>query len=89
MIADVQMPGMTGIELHRHLIDAGHAIPTILVTAHPDETDRSRALDDGVICYLRKPVDETCLMQCLRAALRLGERPESGVEPFPAAGRVN
>ena len=37
LVTDVQMPGMTGVELHRHLINAGHAIPTILVTAYPDE----------------------------------------------------
>ena len=73
LIADVEMPGMTGIDLHRHLIDAGHAIPTILLTAYVD--DRSRKFD-GVICCLRKPVDETRLLQCLRAALRSGEPPE-------------
>ncbi|HLQ76354.1 MAG TPA: response regulator [Terriglobia bacterium] len=56
LIADVQMPAMTGIELHRHLIDTGHPIPTILVTAHPNAADRARALNDGVVCYLRKPV---------------------------------
>src|SRR5258708_7360025 len=76
LIADVQMPGMTGIELYGHLTDAGHAVPTILVTAYPDDADRSRALNDGVICYLRKPVDETRLLQCLRTALRSGEPPE-------------
>jgi FixJ family two-component response regulator len=75
LIADVQMPGMTGIELYRSLIDAGRAVPTILVTAYPDEVDRSRALDDGVICYLRKPVDETRLLQCLRTALSPGGVP--------------
>src|SRR6516164_1912066 len=37
LVADVHMPGMTGVELHRHLVDAGYAIPTILVTAYPDE----------------------------------------------------
>ena len=37
LVADVHMPGMTGIELYRHLIDAGYAIPTILVTAYPDD----------------------------------------------------
>jgi FixJ family two-component response regulator len=74
LIADVEMPGMTGIDLHRRLIDAGHAIPTILLTAYVD--DRSRKFDEGVICYLRKPVDETRLLQCLRAALRSGEPPE-------------
>ncbi len=76
LISDVQMPGMTGIDLYRHLIDAGHAIPTILVTAYPDDVDRSRTLNDGVVCYLRKPVDETRLLQCLRAALRSGEPSE-------------
>ena len=37
LVTDVQMPGMTGVELHRHLLDAGYAIPTILVTAYPEE----------------------------------------------------
>jgi FixJ family two-component response regulator len=69
LIADVQMSAMTGFELHRRLIPAGYAIPTILVTAYPDEDVRARALKDGVVCYLRKPVDEKHLMRCLRAAL--------------------
>jgi FixJ family two-component response regulator len=73
LIADVHMPAMTGIELHRHLIDAGRAIPTILVTAYPNDVDRIRALNDGVVCYLRKPVDEQHLKRCLRAALTSGE----------------
>ena len=76
IIADVHMPAMTGLELHRHLIDAGYAIPTILVTAYPDDDVRARALNDGVVCYLRKPVDEKRLMQCLRAALHSDEPPE-------------
>jgi FixJ family two-component response regulator len=70
LIADVNMPAMTGIELHRHLIEMGHAIPTILVTAYPDNDARLRALKDGVICYLRKPVDEEQLERCLRTVLR-------------------
>jgi FixJ family two-component response regulator len=70
LIADVNMPAMTGIELHRHLIGMGHAIPTILVTAYPDDDARSRVLNEGVICYLRKPVDEEQLKRCLRTALR-------------------
>src|SRR3984893_5127542 len=73
LIADVHMPGMTGVELYRHLIEAGHAIPTILVTAYPNEDVRSRALMDGELCYLRKPVDENNLIRCLRAALHSGE----------------
>ena len=76
LIADVHMPAMTGIELYRHLIDAGRAIPTILVTAYPNDVDRTRALNDGVICYLRKPVDEQNLVRCLQAALTTGKPPE-------------
>ena len=76
LIADVHMPAMTGIELYRHLIDGGHAIPTILVTAYPNDVDRIRALNDGVVCYLRKPVDEQHLIRCLRAALESGEPAE-------------
>ena len=70
LIADVHMPGMTGIELHRHLVDAGYAIPTILVTAYLDEVVRDRALKDGVVCYLSKPVDDEHLERCLRSAMQ-------------------
>jgi FixJ family two-component response regulator len=69
LIADVQMPAMTGIELYKHLIQNGHAIPTILVTAYPDDEARARALKVGIICYLRKPIDEERLKRCLHAAL--------------------
>jgi len=73
LIADVHMPAMTGIELYKHLVDAERVIPTILVTAYPNDTDRARALNDGIICYLRKPVDEQDLKRCLHEALASGE----------------
>ncbi len=76
LVTDVQMPGMTGVELHRHLIDAGHAIPTILVTAYPDDVVRNRALKNGVVCYLSKPVDDEHLERCLRSALQSGKPSE-------------
>jgi FixJ family two-component response regulator len=76
LVTDVHMPGMTGVELHRHLVDAGHAIPTILVTAYPDEAVRKRALKNGVFCYLSKPVDDEHLEHCLRSALECGKRHE-------------
>jgi FixJ family two-component response regulator len=69
LIADVHMPAMTGVELHRRLVDAGRAIPTILLTAYPNNDARVRALGDGVVCYLTKPVDENHLIRCLSAAL--------------------
>lgn len=76
LITDVQMPGMSGVDLHRHLIKVGYAIPTILVTAYPDEISRSRALKDGVLCYLSKPVDDDHLERCLRSALEFGNPTE-------------
>ncbi len=76
LIADVHMPAMTGLNLYRRLIDTGHAMPTILVTAFPNDADRARAMNDGVLCYLRKPVDEGHLTRCVCEALRSGGSPE-------------
>jgi FixJ family two-component response regulator len=69
LIADVQMPGMTGIDLHKRLIESGNPIPTILITAYPDDTDRTRALKAGVIGYLVKPYSREDLLSCVRSAL--------------------
>ena len=73
VIADVHMPGMTGFELYRRLVEMGYTTPTILVTAYPDDDVRARALNEGVVRYLPKPVDEKRLIQCLRAALHSGD----------------
>jgi FixJ family two-component response regulator len=69
LIADVQMSGMTGLDLHRHLSASGKPIPTILITAYPDDAVRERALTAGVIGYLSKPFDENDLLACIRSAL--------------------
>jgi len=69
LIADVQMPGMTGPELYDRLVASGKPIPTILITAYPDETMRARALQAGVKGYLAKPFSEDDLLTCLRSAL--------------------
>jgi len=71
LIADVQMPGMTGIELHRHLIASGNTIPTILITAYPDDSIRASAIQDGVVGYLSKPFDENDLLACIRSSLTI------------------
>jgi FixJ family two-component response regulator len=73
LIADIHMPMMTGVELHRHLVDVGYAIPTILVTGQPDNGERARALNDGVVCYLGKPLNEERLVRCLHSVLQSGE----------------
>jgi FixJ family two-component response regulator len=69
LIADMQMPGMTGLELHQRLSTSGKPIPTILITAYPDKGVRERALAAGVIGYLRKPFDQDDLLACIRSAL--------------------
>ncbi len=69
LVADIHMPDMTGVELYRRLIDSGHAIPTILVTAYPDDRVKERMLQQGVECYLPKPLEEAALIDCLRSAL--------------------
>ena len=76
LIADVHMPVMTGLELYRRLVDTSQAIPTILVTAFPNDVDQARAQNDGVACYLRKPVDEERLTRCVREILRSAGSPE-------------
>jgi FixJ family two-component response regulator len=69
LIADVNMPVMTGAELHRHLVASKIHIPTILITAYPDDQAKQRALRAGVICYLSKPFDETALLDCIQSAV--------------------
>ena len=73
LITDIQMPHMTGIELHGHLVKSGQPIPTILITAYLDESVRSRVLANGVICYLIKPFAEDALLACIRTALERAE----------------
>ena len=75
LIADIHMPGMTGVELYACLIEAGHKIPTILVTAYSDEATRAQALNDGIVCYLTKPFDDNDLMDCVRKAIEGGKPP--------------
>jgi FixJ family two-component response regulator len=70
VITDVQMPYMTGIELHKRLTELGYAIPLIIVTAYPNEVVRDRVLADGVLGYLTKPFDKDALIECVRTALK-------------------
>ena len=77
LIADVNMPKMTGLELYEYLTKAGHQIPTILVTAYPSDADQALAFRNGVVCYLRKPFDEEHLIRCLGAALTSAEVPKA------------
>ena len=69
LIADVQMPEMTGLELYSALVDLGIKMPTILITAFPNNDDRDRALNAGVSCYLTKPFEKGELITCIRSTL--------------------
>jgi FixJ family two-component response regulator len=73
LITDINMPSMTGWELDARLVELGHEIPTILVTAYPNEAARSRALKDGIVCYLRKPFDDNDLADCVHKAIEGGK----------------
>jgi FixJ family two-component response regulator len=72
LIADVQMPQMSGLALHHRLVACGVSIPTILITAYPDDSMRARALKAGVICYLTKPFNKDDLLVCIHSALDRG-----------------
>lgn len=74
LIADINMPGMTGVELYRYLVRMDYRIPTLLITAYPENAGRARALADGVIAYLSKPCSESELLECVKSALQLGQR---------------
>jgi FixJ family two-component response regulator len=71
-IADMRMPGMSGLALHEHLLASGSPIPTILMTAYPDEPVRARALKAGVVAYLTKPLSDDELLGCVGSAMRRG-----------------
>ena len=73
LIADMRMPKMTGLELHQHLVAADRAIPTILMTAYPDERSRMQAIKANVVCYLIKPFAADELLACVRRALQRHE----------------
>jgi FixJ family two-component response regulator len=70
VITDVQMPGMSGVQLQDHLRAQGSRVPFIFFTAFPDEKTRALALAAGAICYLTKPFDGDGLIKCFDAALK-------------------
>ena len=70
LIADMRMPKMTGLELHQHLVASDRAIPTILMTAYPDERAQAQAIKANVVCCLIKPFAADELLACVRCALR-------------------
>ena len=70
VIADVQMPTMSGVELQALVLAQGHRVPFIFITAFPEETIRERAVKAGAICFLTKPFDRLTLIKYLDTALQ-------------------
>ncbi|MNU39769.1 response regulator transcription factor [Pseudomonas fluorescens] len=69
LITDVQMPSMSGIELHEWLMGLGIRIPTIFITAFPEEIVRKRAMTGSAVGFLAKPFQGKMLIDCLETAL--------------------
>ena len=69
LIADIRMPGMSGLELQARLNAERCRIPTIFITAHGDEKMRMQALRAGAVEFLAKPFDDEVLLESVRAAL--------------------
>jgi len=72
LIADMRMPEMSGLALYGQLKAQGAPIPTILITAYPEEVVRSRALAAGVTAYLAKPFSEQDLLESINIAAKRG-----------------
>jgi FixJ family two-component response regulator len=74
VITDLQMPGLSGLDLQARLRADGHLTPIIFITAYPKEAARARALDAGAVAFLTKPYEESALIGSLEIALRRWEK---------------
>ena len=70
LITDVQMPGLSGLDLQDHLIAQGHRIPIIFMTIFPEDGVRARAMNAGAVGFLSKPCNVNLLIGCLDQALQ-------------------
>jgi FixJ family two-component response regulator len=71
LIADIRMPGMSGLELQSNLNENHHRIPIIFITAQGDEKMRMQALRAGAVKFMTKPLDHGALLDSVRAALSI------------------
>jgi len=72
VVLDVQMPGVTGLDVQERLSSVGSRLPVIFITAHDEVGARERALSGGAVAFLRKPFNDELLIETLRVALERG-----------------
>jgi FixJ family two-component response regulator len=70
LITDVQMPGLSGLDLQDRLIAGGHRIPIIFMTGYPNDSVRAHAMKAGAVCFLNKPFSEDHFIGCIEKALK-------------------
>jgi FixJ family two-component response regulator len=73
LITDVQMPGLSGVDLQSRLIAQGNRTPVIFITAFPEERIRARAMAAGAVGFLSKPFNEDHLIEYIHTALNGGK----------------
>lgn len=71
ILTDVQMPGMSGLELLEHLIGRGSRVPVIIITAFPEPAIRQRALQLGARAFFSKPFDAGAMLAAIDEAIAL------------------
>jgi FixJ family two-component response regulator len=69
VISDIQMPGMSGVDLQQRLIRDNRHIPIVFITAFPNEVTERHVLQAGAFGFLHKPFDSQALITCIRTAL--------------------
>jgi FixJ family two-component response regulator len=73
LILDLQMPGISGLELQNRLAALQNRVPVVFITAHGNEEDRKRALQAGAVDFLRKPFSEEALLDAIHVALETSQ----------------
>jgi two-component system response regulator FixJ len=86
LVADVRLPGMSGLKLHKELLRRGMALPVIFISGHADLSMAIAALRQGAFDFLEKPIDDEALIACISAALaRTAGASEPAADPALAA----
>lgn len=73
LILDVKMPGMNGLELQGKLNSSGWELPIVFITAYDDPKDREKALANGAVAFLQKPLNDRDFLEAIQSALKSNE----------------